>query len=124
MLVIRFSPRGKSKFITFKIVLQEKQKTPKGKNIETLGNYNPHTKEFSVEKERITYWLGQGAKTSPTVHNLLIQKKIIKGKKVKAWIPKKKKNKKEETAEKAKPEKEEEKKESKQEKKTKEAKKK
>lgn len=94
MLVIRFSPKGKNRFATFKIVVQEKRRDPQGKTVETLGSYNPHSKEFSIKKERVLFWIQKGAKPSPSVHNILIDKKIIEGKKVKAWIPKKKKKKK------------------------------
>ncbi|MDP2934197.1 MAG: hypothetical protein Q8N59_00280, partial [bacterium] len=41
-------------------------------------------------KERIEYWLTKGAQASPTVHNLLVDEKIIDKEKVKAWKPKKK----------------------------------
>lgn len=61
--------------------------------MEYLGNYNPHTKELNVKKERIEYWMGMGAQLSATVNNLLVSKEIIKGKKVKAARLKKKKKK-------------------------------
>ena len=54
----------------------------KGAFIEDLGFYNPHTKAFSANKERVTYWLGVGAKASDTLHNLFVGNKVIQGKKI------------------------------------------
>ncbi len=90
MLVIRLQRTGKKNAAAYRVVLAEKQKAVGGKIIETLGFHNPRTKENAFKDERIKYWLSQGAKALPTVHNLLVEKKIIEGKKVKAWTPKKK----------------------------------
>lgn len=68
----------------FKLVLSERSKTPKSRALEILGSYNPHSKELQVEGERVKYWLGQGADMSKTVNNLLIDKEIIQGEKIKA----------------------------------------
>lgn len=59
--------------------------------VEILGHYNPRSKEFGIKnEERLKYWLGQHVQLSPTVHNLLVEKKLVDAKKVKAWQPKKK----------------------------------
>ncbi len=50
--------------------------------MEEVGFYNPLTKEKVLKKERILYWLSVGAKTSATLHNLLVSEKIIAGKKI------------------------------------------
>ena len=63
----------------------EKRKDPWGKFLEDLGYYNPFTKKKDFKKERIKYWLSKGAQLSDTVHNLLVDEKIIS-------IPKIKKN--------------------------------
>lgn len=91
MLTIRLSRVGKRNAAVFHIVLAEKSKPVKGKFVELLGFYNPRTKEKSFKADRIKYWQSQGVGFSPTVHNLLIDAKIIEGEKVKAWRPKKKK---------------------------------
>lgn len=57
----------------------------KGRTIDDVGYYNPHTSEFSVNKESVQEWLAKGTQASPTVHNLLINNKVIEGKKVRAW---------------------------------------
>jgi len=67
----------------------ERANPVKGKFLEELGHLNPKTKQKSFKKERILYWLSQGAKCSATVNNVLVGEKVIEGKKVKAWRPKK-----------------------------------
>lgn len=86
MLVIRLTRVGKKKQPSFRLVVQDKTKDPWGKAKDIIGHYNPRTTPKTIEfnAERVNYWLGQGAKPSPTVHNLLIDAKIIKGEKVKA----------------------------------------
>jgi ribosomal protein S16 len=64
---------------------------PQGKYIEDLGSYHPKSKQKNFNKERILYWISKGAQVSPTMHNFLVDEKIIDKAKVKAWRPKKKK---------------------------------
>ncbi len=83
MLKIRFLRKGKRHQPFFYIVVTEKNTSPKsGKYVEKVGFYNPLRKDIELKKERILYWLSQGAKPSDSVHNLLIKKRIIKGKKI------------------------------------------
>lgn len=62
----------------------EKSKDPWGDFLEDLGFYNPLTKKISLKTERIKYWLSQGVQPTATVHNLLVNQDIIKGRKMKA----------------------------------------
>ncbi|MBA3047176.1 30S ribosomal protein S16 [Patescibacteria group bacterium] len=84
MLTIRFSRIGKKNKPAYRIIISEKSKDPYGRALEILGSYNPHTKELQAKQERIKYWLSKGSGISPSVNNLLIEKEIIKGEKVKA----------------------------------------
>lgn len=90
MLIIRLSRIGKKKHPTFRIIISEKTKDTKGDYLELLGSYNPHTNEAKIKAERVKYWLSKGAKMSGTINNLFINKKVIEGKKVKVFKPKKK----------------------------------
>jgi small subunit ribosomal protein S16 len=90
MLMIRLTRVGKKNQPTYRVVLTEKTNPVRGKFQEILGNYNPRLKTKVFDAEKITYWISKGAQLSPTVHNLLVSEKIIEGKKVKAWRPKKK----------------------------------
>lgn len=80
---------GRINMPTFRIVVIEHTRSPKAGNfVEKVGVYNPKTKERSLNAERIKYWLSVGAKTSGTVHNMLISAGITEGKKVNV-LPKK-----------------------------------
>ena len=83
MLSIRFSRRGKKKQSHFRIIVLEKTKDPWGNFLEDLGYYNPHSKKAGIKRERVLYWISQGAKPSGSVNNLLVKEGIIKRKKVK-----------------------------------------
>lgn len=91
MLRIRLSRFGKKKKPIYRIIVSERARDPWGKALEYLGHYNPHTKVCEVKKDRILYWLSQGAQPSPTVHNLLVDQNVIRADKVRASKGKKKK---------------------------------
>lgn len=84
MLTIRLSRIGKRHAPQYRIVLQENHRDPWSPAIEVLGNYNPGASENAVtlKAERITYWLENGAQPSNTVHNMLVDAKLVKGEKV------------------------------------------
>ena len=84
MLTIRLSRIGKKNKPMYRLTISEKARDPYGRALEILGSYNPYTKELQAKNERINYWLSQGSGMSPTVNNLLVEKGIIKGEKVRA----------------------------------------
>lgn len=85
MLAIRLNRFGKRNQAHFRVVLQEKSKAPGHRHVEMLGSHNPHSKETILKKERILYWIGQGAQVSDRMHNILVKAGVIEGK----IIPKK-----------------------------------
>lgn len=83
MLTIRFKRVGRRNQPSYRVIVTPKRAGgPKGKPIEYLGWYNPFSKKFSLNKERILYWLSQGAETSASLHNLLIRAGLIIGEKI------------------------------------------
>lgn len=91
MLTIRLQRTGTKNRSSFRIVLAQKEKSAGKKFLEVLGHYNPRLKQFGIKDDsRLKYWIGKHVELSPTVQNLLIEKKLMDGKKVKAWTPKKK----------------------------------
>lgn len=92
MLSIRLSRVGKKKQPIYRLIVLDNRKDPWGDFIENLGTYDPRKtpSEIKLRADRIKYWVSVGAQPSATVHNLLIDEKIIEGKKVKATSPKKK----------------------------------
>jgi len=87
MLAIRFNRTGKRNQASFRVVLQEHTKAPGKRHVEILGSYDPHKKTTILKKDRILYWIGQGAQTSPVVTNLLIREGVIEAKKIAKKMP-------------------------------------
>jgi small subunit ribosomal protein S16 len=91
MLTIRLQRTGTKNRPAFRMVLAQSERSASKRIIEILGHYNPRSKEFGLKnEERLKYWINQHVHLSPTVHNLLVDKKLVDDKKVKAWKPKKK----------------------------------
>ena len=90
MLMIRLQRTGRKHEPTFRLVLTDSKNGPKsGKFLEILGSHDPRHKEATIIKaDRIKEWMGKGVQLSGTVHNLLIEKKVITGKKINV-LPKK-----------------------------------
>jgi small subunit ribosomal protein S16 len=96
MLKICLSRVGKKKQPVYRVIVLEKGKDPWGDYLELLGHYNLQSKPKKIEfkADRIKYWLGQGAKASPTLYNLFVDQGIIGGEKVRASSGKIRRNKK------------------------------
>ena len=83
MLVFRLFRVGKNNQPSYKIVVTDKRNASKaGRFVEQVGFYNPVTKEKTLNKERVQYWLKQGVQPSPTLHNLFVKDGILEGKKI------------------------------------------
>ena len=87
MLAIKLSKTGKTNKKMFRLIISEKSRDPYGNALEILGSYNPHSKELVAKADRINYWISKGAQMTASVNNLLLEKKIIEGKKVVASKP-------------------------------------
>lgn len=96
MLVIRLRRIGKKNKPTYRVVLAEHTWSASGKFSADLGFYNPHTKEFKVDKDTIMEWLKKGAQPSNTVARLLESIKLKHASIVVVKKSKKSKNAKEE----------------------------
>lgn len=90
MLMIRLQRVGRKHEPVFRIVLTDSKNGPKsGKFLEILGSYDARKEDRGKFKlERIQHWISKGAQLSDTVHNFLVDKKAIEGKKVNV-LPKK-----------------------------------
>lgn len=68
MLAIRMQRNGRSHYPVYRIVVQESQRHPlSGRVVAQLGHYNPHTKETTLDKEKIAFYLEHGAQPSSRV---------------------------------------------------------
>jgi len=86
MLMLRLQRLGTTKRPTYRLIVSEKRKDTQAGSLEILGTYEPQSKDkrFNVKADRVKYWMSVGAQTSNTVNNLLINNKIIEGKKRKS----------------------------------------
>ena len=90
MLKIRLQRIGRKNDPSFRAVLTDSKNSAKsGRFLEIVGTYNPKSGETTFSTERIQHWLGKGVKLSDTMHNFLVSKNIIEGKKINV-LPKKK----------------------------------
>lgn len=97
MISIKLRPVGKKKQISYRVVILPKKSKLVGRYIDDLGWYNPHTNKFLINAEKAKQWLANGAQPTDTVHNILVDAKIIEGKKIP--LQKKSKQQKEKPAE-------------------------
>ncbi|MBU2236151.1 30S ribosomal protein S16 [Patescibacteria group bacterium] len=111
MVTIRLTRVGQKNKPQYRIVVQEKSKATASDYLEKVGFYNPHDDSengLQLNEERIKHWISKGAMPSDTVHNMLVEKGIIEGKKIPKGRPTKKKKEGEVKAEAPKEEKKEE----------------
>lgn len=88
--MIRFQRIGRKNDPAFRMLVLEKTSSPKaGTFVDQVGTYNPKTKQFNADGEKIKGWIGKGAQVSPSLMNLLISKGILEGKKSAAVVSKK-----------------------------------
>ena len=81
--MIRFQRIGRTNAPAFRIVVLEKERAAKAGNVvEQLGTYNPRSKALTFDEEQVKYWISKGAQPTGSIHNLLINKGVITGKKV------------------------------------------
>ncbi len=97
MLKIRLQRTGRVNNPSFRVVVGEHTNSAQsGKFVEVLGSYDPKAGTMQVKSDRVKYWISKGAQASGTVHNFLVDQKIVDGKK-KNVLPKKTKQVKKET---------------------------
>jgi len=97
--MIRLQRVGKKNDPSFRVVLTDKENSTKsGRFLEVLGHHDfrdKSEKDNHLNGDRIKHWISKGAQVSPTLNNLLVEKKIISGKKINV-LPRKNPIKKEE----------------------------
>jgi small subunit ribosomal protein S16 len=82
MLIIRFQRVGRTNDPAFRIVVTEKHSKPKSGELEIVGSWHGKTDLLRLDGDRIRYWISKGAQPSPRVWNILVDQKIVEGKKV------------------------------------------
>lgn len=83
MLKMRLQRIGRKNEPHFRMVVTDQRNgVQSGKFIDIVGSYNPKAGKVELKKETITEWIGKGVQLSDTVHNFLIEHKVIEGKKI------------------------------------------
>jgi small subunit ribosomal protein S16 len=67
------NPKGKPHF---RVTVFDQRRGRDSRFIEELGFYNPVNGDVKIKKERLSYWIKNGAQLSPTIKSLV--KKIEK----------------------------------------------
>lgn len=72
---IRLKRVGAKKRPMYRIVVTDSAAPRDGRNIETIGHFNPMVQPqvVKVERDRVDFWIGKGAQPSPRVRSLLKQ---------------------------------------------------
>ncbi|NCF09555.1 MAG: 30S ribosomal protein S16 [Gammaproteobacteria bacterium] len=75
MVTIRLARGGAKKRPFYNIVVTDRRNRRDGRYIERIGYFNPiasgQAERLVVDRERVDYWLGQGAQASERVAHLL-----------------------------------------------------
>jgi small subunit ribosomal protein S16 len=96
MLKIRLQRTGRKNDPHFRLIVTESTLKPKTSQFaEIVGTYNVKAGIFEAKADRVKHWMSVGSQVTPTVHNLLVTKGVIEGKKVNV-LPRKSPQKKEE----------------------------
>ncbi|HEY4567319.1 30S ribosomal protein S16 [Planococcaceae bacterium Storch 2/2-2] len=76
---IRLKRMGAKKNPFYRIVVADSRAPHNGRQIETIGTYNPvsEPKELKLNEELALQWLGNGAQPSDTVRNLFASQGIM-----------------------------------------------
>ena len=73
MLKIRLRRMGARNGPFYRVVVSDSRRVPQSSALEEVGYYNPTKRpsEVSLNRERIDYWVSQGAQMSSTVRHLM-----------------------------------------------------
>ena len=78
MVKIRLTRGGAKKRPFYHVIVTDSRSARDGRNIETIGRYNPQTDPSIVEVDlaRADHWIGHGAQPTPAVKKLI---SIVRG---------------------------------------------
>jgi len=77
MLKLRLKRTGRKGSPSYRLVIMENTFRRDGQYIDEVGYYNPVTKQYQFNSEKIKKWLSYGVKPTQTVRNLLKKAEII-----------------------------------------------
>lgn len=73
MVKIRLTRVGSKKNAIYRVVVADSRSPRDGRNIETVGRYNPQTEPSLIEIDlaKVNDWLAKGAQPTPAVAKLI-----------------------------------------------------
>ena len=78
MLAIRMQRNGRTHTPVYRIVVQESQRHPlSGRVVAEVGSFNPETKKLVLDREKVEFYLKNGAQPSGRVA-LILEKNGVK----------------------------------------------
>ena len=77
MLKLRLKRTGRKRSPSYRLVIMENTFRRDGKPIDELGYYNPLTKQYNFNTDKIKKWLSYGVKPTETVLSLLKKADIV-----------------------------------------------
>jgi len=77
MLKLRLKRTGRKRSPSYRLVIMENTTRRDGRPIEEVGYYDPISKNYKLDSEKIQKWLNYGVKPTKTVSNLLKKAKIF-----------------------------------------------
>ncbi len=82
MLKIRLQRIGRKNEPAFRMVVIDSKNAPQsGDFLEILGSYIVKSDTINLKNDRIKHWIKNGAQVSDTAYNMLVDAKIVEGRK-------------------------------------------
>lgn len=77
MLKLRLKRTGRKRSPSYRLVIMENTSRRDGRPIEEVGYYDPLTKNYKFDVEKIKKWLSYGVQPTETVSSLLKKAEIL-----------------------------------------------
>ena len=77
MLKLRLKRIGRKRIPSYRLVVMENSARRDGKPVEEVGYYDPISKKYNFEIDKIQKWLSYGVEPTETVYNLLKKAEIF-----------------------------------------------
>jgi small subunit ribosomal protein S16 len=77
MLKLRLKRLGKKRFPSYRLVIMESTSRRNGRPVDEVGYYDPMTKNYKFDTDKIKKWLSYGVQPTETVFYLLKKAEIV-----------------------------------------------
>jgi small subunit ribosomal protein S16 len=77
MLKLRLKRTGRKRSASYRLVIMESTSRRDGRPIDELGYYDPISKKYKFDIEKIQKWLSYGVEPTNTVLGLLKKAKVV-----------------------------------------------